>query len=76
MTMPKFPMHADKNNVDLLYADLSSSEDYMLLKKLYLEELSISEIATIEGITYEACKKRVQRARSRLLKYMNDNNFP
>lgn len=76
MTIPKNTLHTVHNDIDLLYEDLTSSEDYALLKKLYLEELSINEIAIIEGITYEACKKRVQRARARLVKYMEENNLP
>lgn len=76
MTLPTVHPEGNVANIDLLYEDLIASEDYILLKKLYLEEYSIQEIAEIEGITYEACKKRVQRARSRLLKYMEDNNLP
>lgn len=42
------------------------SEDLRLLQQLYIGGLTMKEIASAEGITVEACKKRVQRARKRL----------
>ena len=59
----------EEQNVDLLYSDLENSEDYLLLKKFALDEHSMLEIAQELGISVEACKKRIQRARKRLKKY-------
>ena len=55
-------------NVDLLFGDVSDSEDFQLLKRIALEQCTIPELAQELGISVEACKKRVQRARKRLQK--------
>ena len=56
----------DEENVDVLYGDLTQNADYILLKKIAIEQYSIIELADELGINIEACKKRVQRARGRL----------
>ena len=55
-------------DVDVLFGDVSDSEDFRLLKRLALEQYTIAELAQDLGISVEACKKRVQRARKRLQK--------
>ena len=55
-------------DVDVLFGDVSDSEDFRLLKRLALEQYTIAELAQDLGISVEACKKRVQRARNRLQK--------
>lgn len=55
-------------DVDVLFGDVSDSEDYLLLKRVALEQCSISELPQDLNISVEACKKRVQRARKRLQK--------
>ena len=55
-------------DVDVLFSDLSDSEDFRLLKRIALEQCTIVELAQDLGISAEACKKRVQRARKRLQK--------
>ena len=55
-------------DVDVLFGDVSDSEDYRLLKRVALDRCSISELAQDLDISVEACKKRVQRARKRLQK--------
>ena len=55
-------------SVDLLFRDVSDSEEFRLLKRLALERCTISDLAQKLGISVEACKKRVQRARKRLQK--------
>lgn len=55
-------------SVDLLFRDVSDSEEFRLLKRLALERCTISDLAQELGISVEACKKRVQRARKRLQK--------
>lgn len=55
-------------SVDLLFGDLSGSEDFRLLKRIALDRCTMLELAEELGISVEACKKRVQRARKRLQK--------
>ncbi len=57
---------ADELDVDTLYGDIADSQDFQLLKQIALEKCSLLEAAQDLGITVEACKKRVQRARKRL----------
>ena len=61
-------IHKDDEGLDieLMYSDLVSSEDYKLLKKIVLDKYSVLEVAQEIGISAEACKKRVQRAKKRL----------
>lgn len=55
-------------SVDLLFGDLSESQDFQLLKRIALDRCTILELSEEMGISVEACKKRVQRARKRLQK--------
>lgn len=58
----------DAFNLDFMYSDLADNEDYILLKKIALEKYSMLEAAQELGISVEACKKRVQRAKQKLKK--------
>lgn len=53
-------------SVDVLFGDLSDSEDFRLLKRIALDRCTMLEVAEELGISVESCKKRVQRARKRL----------
>ena len=55
-------------DIDILYSDIANSDEYKLLKRLALNNSTMLEIAQELGITVEACKKRVQRARIKLKK--------
>lgn len=55
-------------NLDVLYGDIASSKEFKLIKMLAVDQKSMLEIAKIENISIEACKKRVQRARKKLKK--------
>lgn len=57
---------SDEINVDLQYEGLISDADFELLKMIYLDKLTFLEASNHYGITLEACKKRVQRARETL----------
>ncbi len=59
---------------DLLYGDLQCDPDYLLLKQLVENRYSMAELAAEQGISVEACKKRVQRARKRLQKRLEQNS--
>ena len=56
----------DPVSVDVLFGDLSDSEDFRLLKRIALDRCTMLEVAEELGISLESCKKRVQRARKRL----------
>ncbi len=53
---------------ELLYGDLTKTEEFQLLKEIALDEKSYLEMARERGITVETCRKRVQRAREFLQK--------
>lgn len=55
-------------SVDLLFGDVAGSEDFRLLKRVALDQCTMPELARELGVSVEACKKRVQRARKRLQK--------
>ncbi len=65
---------ADTPDLDFMYSDLTENEDYKLLKKIALEKYSMLEAAQVLGISVEACKKRVQRAKKKLKKHFADNS--
>ena len=60
----------DEMDVDLLYTDISQTDDFRLLKWIALDKCSIQEVSDRLGISFDAGKKRVQRARKRLQKSM------
>lgn len=53
---------------DILYSDLIPPDDYRLLKLIALHKYSMRDAALEFGISLEACRKRVQRAKERLRK--------
>ena len=55
-------------SVDLLFGDISESADFQLLKRIAIDQYTIVELSEELGVSVEACKKRVQRARKRLRK--------
>lgn len=58
----------DQINLDILYDDVSDTEEFKLLKEMALEGKSHLEMARNRGITVAACRKRVQRAKEFLQK--------
>lgn len=60
------PNGREDSYVDVEYADLVSQEDFKLLKQIVLQQYSMLEAATELGISVEACKKRVQRAKAKM----------
>ena len=56
----------DLISVDVLFGDVSDSEDFQLLKRIALNRCTMLEMSEELGISVESCKKRVQRARKRL----------
>lgn len=58
----------DKLHLELLYDDVADSEEFLLLKAMYIDGHSHLEIAQSKGISLNACKKRIQRAKEKLKK--------
>lgn len=56
----------DAIDPDILYEDVLDSEEYQLLKAYALEGKSLLELAQERGISLDACKKRLQRAKEKL----------
>lgn len=54
--------------MEILYGDIAKSDEFQLLKEITLDGLSHLEMAQKRGITVEACRKRVQRAKENLRK--------
>ncbi|WP_379143183.1 RNA polymerase sigma factor [Paenibacillus sp. sgz500992] len=62
----------DRLDVDFLYSDLIDVKEYKLLKRIALDKYSVLEAAQELGISVEACKKRIQRAKKSLKNQLKD----
>ena len=58
----------DKVNFDIMYQNIVDTEEFKLLKEMAIDGKSHLEMATARGISVDACKKRVQRAKETLKK--------
>lgn len=58
----------DQMDFSLIYGGIAESEEFHLIKEMVLEGKSHLEMARERGITVDACKKRVQRAKEILRK--------
>lgn len=58
----------DKLSLDLMYENISDLEEFKLIKEMAIDGRSHLEMATARGISVNACKKRVQRAKETLQK--------
>ena len=56
----------DEVSYRLMYADIIESEEFRLVKRIALDKCSMLELAQDLGISVDACKKRVQRAKAKL----------
>ncbi len=63
----------DEPGWELQYRDLIDPEDYALFRRIALDGCTVAEAAQELGITVEACKKRVQRARLALRKKIEES---
>lgn len=52
----------DPMELDTLYGDLSRTREFSLIRK-YSEGIAVRELAAERGISENACKKRIQRAK-------------
>ena len=58
----------DHVSVDVLYENVANTDDFQILKEMAIERRSHEEMAAKRGISVNACKKRVQRAKEKLQK--------
>ena len=65
-----FSQITDNIDLDVLYRDIALSDEYILIKEFVLEQKSMGELAEERNISVAACKKRVQRAKQALRKYL------
>lgn len=64
--------HNDETDPDVLYGDLLELPEYRLLRGYVDCGRTVAEFAETMGISAEACKKRLQRARNRLRRYFRE----
>lgn len=58
----------DKLSMEISYSNVADSEEFKLIKEMAVEGKSHLEMAEARGISVNACKKRVQRAKEFLRK--------
>lgn len=63
----------DKLSLQLMYDDVSCTEEFKLIKEMAIDGRSHLEMANARGITVDAGKKRVQRAKEILQKKMKQD---
>ena len=63
----------DRLPLELIYEDLSNTEEFKLLVEMAIDGKSHLEMANARGITVDACKKRVQRAKEKLQEKMKQD---
>ena len=56
----------DGINLRVLYENMADTEEFKLLAEMAIEGKSHAEMAKTRGISVNACKKRVQRAKEKL----------
>ena len=61
----------DRISLELEYGSMAELEEFKLIKEWAVDKKSCLEMAQSRGITVEACKKRLQRARETLRKKIN-----
>ena len=63
----------EDSELDILYSDLLSPDEYKLLKMIAIHKYSMLEASQAFGISVEACKKRVQRAKEKLRRILEND---
>ena len=56
----------DRLCLQVMYEDVSHTDEFMLIKEMAIDGKSHLEMANARGISVDACKKRVQRAKETL----------
>ena len=65
--------YTDEVDFNVTYSQLLGKDEFELLKMTVLDKYTILEIAQHLGISVEACKKRIQRAKKRLGNILEKN---
>lgn len=75
MTVEKMSTDISEDNVDLeMYCTSAlGKEDFELIKRIVIENRTVIEVSKELGISVEACKKRVQRAKKKLKNSLTEN---
>ena len=63
MQMDTMAFSEDKVSFEVMYQNISDTEEFKLIKEMAIDGKSHLEMAQARGITVTACKKRVQRAK-------------
>jgi RNA polymerase sigma-70 factor (ECF subfamily) len=72
MNEASFGSTHDDIDPEIMYGGIISTEEFNLLKKIVLERYSMLEAAEELGISVEACKKRLQRAKDKFKKKLEE----
>ena len=67
-------MRLEDTEVDLMYSDLLTEEEYQLLTLIVRYRYSILEAALEFGINVETCKKGIQRVKKKLRKILEKDD--
>jgi len=62
----------DRLDINVLYENVADTEEFKLLAEMAIEGRSHLEMASSRGISVDACRKRVQRAKETLRKKMGE----
>ena len=62
----------DRLSLQILYGSVADTEEFKLLSELAIDGKSHKEMAEARGISVNACKKRVQRAKETLQRKIDD----
>lgn len=63
LQMDKIAKSDDHVGIEILYDDIAELDEFKLLKEMAIDGRSHLEMAQSRGISVEACRKRVQRAK-------------
>lgn len=63
----------DKVCLQVMYEDIAHTEEFKLIKEMAIDGRSHLEMANARGISVDACKKRVQRAKETLKRKMKQD---
>lgn len=67
-----FSFSEDRLDLHILYENVADTEEFKLLAEMAIEGRSHLEMATRRGISVNACKKRVQRAKEALRRRIDE----
>lgn len=62
----------DRISFELMYENIADMEEFKLIKEMAIDGRSHLEMAQSRGISLNACKKRVQRAKEKLRKKIRE----